>query len=130
MRGPFDPISGLVALNDMSYRTLLRATIAANNWDGTIPGAYAIWDILFSGTGIGILIQDYGDMTTDLALTGPIPDPVTTALFANGYMNLVPAGVLVRNYLVPVIPDTPYFGLDVENAYIAGLDVGAFGKSV
>ena len=125
--GPFDPTSGLVSLPDDAFRTLIRATIAANHWDGTINGAYAAWNILFAGTGIGILIQDLGDMHMLFALTGPVPDAVTLALLEGGYLSLVPAGVQVDNYYSPSVPDTPYFGFDAQNSNVAGFDTGAWG---
>lgn len=118
----------LVALPDAQYRTLLYATVAANQWNGTIPGAYSVWNTLFQGTGIGILIQDYGNMHMAYALTGPIPDAVTLALFTGGYLNLKPAGVKIDYYWTPVVPDTPYFGWDVENDNISGWDVGYWGN--
>lgn len=125
--GPFDPTTGLVALPGANYRILLRAVAAANQWDGTIPGAYTIWNTLFAGTGFGILIFDNEDMTMDLALTGPLPDAVTLALFAGGYLSLKPGGVRINNFITPTVPDAPYFGFDLENSGISGFDVGAFG---
>jgi hypothetical protein len=125
--GPFDPINGVVSLPDDAYRTLLRATIAANNWDGTIDGAYAAWDVLFAGTGFGILIQDLGGMHMLFALTGPYPDAVTKALLTGGYLSLKPAGVQADAYMTPSIPDTPYFGFDAQNDHVAGFDTGAWG---
>jgi hypothetical protein len=117
----------LVSLPDAQYRTLLYATVAANQWDGTIPGAYAVWNTMFAGTGVGILIQDYDDMHMSLALTGPVPDAVTLSLFINGYLDLKPAGVHIDNYYTPVVPDTPYFGWGVENPNISGWGVGYWG---
>lgn len=124
----FNPISGLVVLDDPSYRILLRARIANNAWNGTIPGAYEVWNAAFTGTGIGILIQDLENMHMILALTGPIPDAVTLALFTGGYLNIKPAGVRIDAYLTPTVPSAPYFGFDLENSSISGFDVGAFGK--
>ena len=118
----------LVVLSDSQFRTLLYATAAANQWDGTIPGAYEIWNALFAGTGVGILIQDYGNMHMALALTGPVPDAVTLALFINGYLNLKPAGVRIDSYYTPFLPDVPYFGWGVENPNISGWSVGYWGN--
>ena len=125
----FNPTTGLIVLGDDAYRTLIRARIANNSWNGTIPGAYTVWNDLFSGQGIGILIQDLQNMHMIMALTGPVPDAVTLALFTGGYLGLVPAGVMVDAYYTPSVPDTPYFGFDVENSSIAGFDVGAWGKA-
>lgn len=124
----FNPIAGVVHLSDSAYRTLLRARIANNQWDGTIPGAYDVWDAAFLGTGVGILIQDLENMHMVLALTGPIPDAVTLALFRGGYLNIKPAGVKIDAYLTPTVVDAPYFGFDVQNQSIAGFDTGAWGN--
>ena len=125
--GPYDPTSGLVALNDSAYRTLLYAVIGANQWDGTVPSAYAIWETLFNGENYGVLIQDCGGMTMTWALTGNTPDAVTTALFEGGYLSLKPAGVRIDYYMTPGVANSPYFGFDIENSSISGFDVGAWG---
>lgn len=46
-QGPFDPSAGLVSLDDDTFRTLIRAKIAANHWDGTLAGSAAVLAILF-----------------------------------------------------------------------------------
>lgn len=127
MQGPDDPTSGLVQLPDSAYRTLLRARIAANHWDGSIPGAYASWDIAFAGTGFSIGIVDLGNMHMIYVLFGPIPDSLTFALFTGGELSLRPAGVKIDEYITPTADNVPYIGLDSENEFIAGLDIGAFG---
>ena len=38
-KGKYDPNRGMVRLSDDAYRTVLKAKIGANRWDGTIPGA-------------------------------------------------------------------------------------------
>lgn len=125
----FDPLSGQVQLADDGYRTLLRARIASNHWDGTIPGAYAAWDALFANTGFSILIQDLGNMHMVYALTGPLPDAVTKALFTGGYLALKPSSVRIDYYLTPSVPNTPYFGFGVQNSAIAGFGTGAWGAT-
>jgi hypothetical protein len=117
----------LVSLPDAQYRTLLYAKIAANHWNGTIPGAYAVFDEIFAGTGFGVLIQDLQGMHMSMALTGPVPDAVTQALFTNGYFNLKPAGVRIDKYYLPPVSNVPYFGFGVENDNIAGWGVGYWG---
>lgn len=126
---PGEPTSGVTALPDDIYRLLLKARIIANQWDGTIPGAYAAWNALFAGQGLQILIQDNGDMTMTLALTGATNNPTFRALFSGGYLDLRPAGVEIDGYLYPSA-DAPIFGFDVENSSIAGFDVGAWAVSV
>lgn len=133
-KGTFDSASGLTRLYDDAYRILLRAVIAANNWDGTVPGAYAAWNALFAGTGFGILVQDYGNMTMAIALIGNQPDAVTKALFTTGELDLKPAAMGMFHILPTVYPagrvddlvGTPLFGFGVENENIAGFGVGAW----
>jgi hypothetical protein len=120
-------LTDLIQLPDAQYRTLLYAKIAANHWNGSIPGAYAVFDEVFAGTGFGVLIQDLQGMHMAYALTGPIPDAVTRALFVSGYFNLKPAGVRIDKYYTPAAPNVPYFGFDVENDNIAGWGVGYWG---
>lgn len=55
---PYELAQEVVRLDDEHYRILLRARIVANYWDGTIPGAYKAWDILFKDTSYEILIQN------------------------------------------------------------------------
>jgi hypothetical protein len=117
----------LVSLPDSQFRTLIYAKIAANHWDGSIPGAYDVFDIVFQGTGFGVLIQDLQGMHMSFALTGPVPDAVTQALFTGGYFNLKPAGVHIDKYYLPPVDNVPYFGFGVENDNIAGWGVGYWG---
>ena len=48
-RGPFDPEDGITTLDDETYRTLIRAKIGANHWDGTLEQSRKILDLVFSG---------------------------------------------------------------------------------
>lgn len=74
-----------------------------------------------------LLIQDESNMHMILALTGTPPSPLDLALFLSGSLNVRPDGVQIDYYLTPDTSGDPYFGLDIENANIAGLDVGGFG---
>lgn len=128
---PGDPLSGIARLPDDSYRILLRAVVAANTWDGSIPGAYAAWDTLFAGTGFSILMQDYGNETMAIALIGQQPDAVTKALFTTGELDLKPAGVSLFHVLPGEYPaggpgGTPLFAWGVENDNLAGWGVGCW----
>lgn len=124
-----EPTTGLTALPDDIYRLMLKAKIAANQWDGTVPGAYAAWDTLFAAYGFQILIQDHGDMTMTLALAGASNNPAFLELFIGGYFDLRPAGVLIDSYLIPSA-NAPFFGFDAENSAVSGWDVGAWGQVV
>lgn len=112
----------ITVLPDDAYHTLIKARIAANSWDGTIPDAYAIWAILFPT--YDILIQDNGNMTMTTALVGIVPDSVTVALFTGGYIGLRPEGVL-NNFIIPV-DINPLFAWDTENSLLRGWDQGSW----
>lgn len=122
--GPFDPTQGLTTLSDDFYRILIRATIALNNWDGTIGPAVAAIAPLFPNN--LVYIQDNQNMTIDVAVIGPPVDVVLAALLTGGYLALKPVTVRI-NYYFPSAPDGPIFGFDGASEYIAGFDVGSWG---
>lgn len=122
--GPFDPTEGVLTLPDDGYRTLLRATIAANHWDGTIPDAYAVWDKVFPD-GPAVFIIDNQDMTMYYGLADYSGSAVTKALFMDGYLDLRPDGVLIKGYIIPSGP-LPFFALDLDTALFGGFDVGSW----
>jgi Protein of unknown function (DUF2612) len=126
-KGPDDPVSGLVRLNDTAYRTLLYAVSAANQWDGTIPGAYAALNILFQPLGYTFLIQDNGNMSMLFALMGPPLDALITALFVTGQLDLKPATVTLHHVVQSIPGATPFFGWGLQNASIGGWGRGAWG---
>lgn len=124
---PQDQPTSVTSLPDDAYLSLIRARIAANNWDGTTNGAYAIWDAVFPQ--FTILIQDFQNMSYDMAFVGGIVDSLTLALITGGYIPLRPEGVLINEYLVPV-DSNPLFAWDIENQYLAGWDSGSWAREI
>lgn len=127
-QGPFDPSSGLVSLDDTTYRFVLRAKIAANDWDGTVPGAAAALANIFSDAdtpGTLLFIEDNQNMSMTYGISGVIPPPIYQALLAGGSIPLVPGGIEV-NYVVTSVSGTPCFGFDTDSAYVSGWDVGSW----
>ena len=125
--GPFDPIDGLSALDDETYRQLLRAKVLLNNWDGSIPvAAAAIAEVVGNNPATIIMVLDNQDMSMTVGIAGQIPSAVIIALLKGGYVPIQPEGVLV-NYEITSVNGTALFGFDVENTSIAGFDVGAWG---
>lgn len=124
-KGPYDLDAGMSRLDDDHYRILLKAKIAANQWDGTLPGAKAVLEPVFGGDSI-VFIQDNMDMSITIGVAGKIPSAVSLALLAGGYIPLKPEGVRV-SYLVVSVDQTPLFGFDVQNDFIAGFDTGSWG---
>lgn len=127
---PFDPVEGLVRLDDVYYRTLLRAQIIANNWDGNPDGVYAAYNALFSTTGDHVLFSDYGRMETSVALFGTNYDPLWVGLFATFQFYLRPVGQTLWHLTqAPADIGQPYFALDCEDTGVcAGFDIGAWGQ--
>lgn len=114
----FQPSGGVSpVLDDTTYRTLLRARIAQNTWDGRIDSLQAIWQDLFPGGSIAI--NDNQDMTATILMSGAFTS-ITYDLISNGYIVPRPEGVLY-NYTFATFP---VFGFDTDGTYIAGFDHG------
>lgn len=98
---PGDPTSTVVSLPDTQYRTLLKVWAAGNLWDGTTPGAYAVWDPVFVPMGFHLEINDHADMTMEMYMVGTKPDALTMALYTGGYFDLKPPGVQITAHHTP-----------------------------
>ena len=125
-KGPFDPDTGIISLDDETYRTLIRAKIGANRWDGTLGQSKQILDLIFSGD-THVFIEDRQDMSILLGISGEIPSAVFLALLTGGYIPIKPEGVRMAVYVVTSVSGAPIFGLDMNNEYVGGFDVGAWG---
>lgn len=124
-QGPFDPDTGITTLDDDAYRTLLRARIGSNKWDGTLGQSKDILDLIFSGDTLAF-IQDNQDMTITVGVSGKPPTAIQIALLTGGYINVKPQSVGVTYYITPT-QEGPLFGFDSSNQYVAGFDQGAWG---
>ncbi|WP_407733296.1 DUF2612 domain-containing protein [Pseudomonas citronellolis] len=127
-KGPFDPDTGIISLDDDTYRTLIRAKIGANRWDGTLGQSKEILDLIFSGE-THVFIEDRQDMSIVLGVSGVIPSVLFLALLTGGYIPIKPEGVQMSVYVVTSVSGAPIFGFDMSNEYMAGFDVGAWGGS-
>ena len=125
-QGEFDPDTGVVNLDDDSYRLVLKAKIASNNWDGTMEGTKAILEIMFPpSSGILIFVQDNQDMTMTIGMSGVQLTPIQLALLTGGYINIKPQTVRIDYYVVPS-ESGAIFGFDTNNGYISGFDAGSW----
>lgn len=114
----FQPSAGVSpVLDDDTYRLLLRAKIAQNQWDGTIDSLQTIWQSLFPSGHINLL--DGQNMAVTIVLSGAFSS-ITQDLITNGYIVPRPEGVLY-NYTFSTLP---IFGFDQDSAFIAGFDKG------
>jgi len=117
---PFQPSNNVnPILDDDTYRILIKATIANNQWDGTIDGLYALWSELFpTGT---IVVEDQQNMTANILMTGSFTS-IIQDLITHGMIVPRPEGVLY-NY---EFGELPFFGFDLNNGFVAGFDLGHF----
>lgn len=118
-KGRYDPASGLSVLDDDNFRRLVKARIAANHWDGSVPQAYAVWRMVFADTGSILVIQDNQDMSMSVGIAGIRLDAVFRALLTGNYIPLKPEGVRINWYAVT--PDGgKLFAWDCESDGLAG----------
>lgn len=121
----FDPVEGITSLDDDTYRTLLKARIAVNYWDGTMDGAASILSGIF-GDQVFIYVRDNQNMSMEMGLAGAVVDKIYEQLFTGGYLSLKPGAVRIDYFIVTSV-DGPLFGFDMDNEYVSGFDTGAWG---
>jgi hypothetical protein len=125
-QGAWAPAGGgseLVALPDDEYRLLLYAKVAANHWSGTVPDALTLLNNFWNPLGYELYLIDGQDMTMSFVLVGPAPNAITAALYAGGFLDVRPAGVLIANHYINST-GAPIFGFDEQDGFIAGFDTG------
>ncbi|AZI51970.1 DUF2612 domain-containing protein [Pantoea agglomerans] len=137
-QGPYDPDSGFTSLSDETYRVVLKAKIAINQWDGTNDSLKGILDIALDGSGLKMQIVDGQDMTisvwvfpeSDISLVSR----ELIAAIRQGYLTIKAAGVWAGDVQTPSIltpsVGSKFFGFDLDNEYIAGFDDGAWGVNL
>ncbi|MEB5974704.1 DUF2612 domain-containing protein [Pantoea dispersa] len=135
-QGPYDPDAGYTSLSDDTYRIVLKAKIAINNWDGQNDTLPPILETALEGSGLKMQIVDNQDMTISVwAFPEEDISQVSLELIAairQGYLTVKAAGVWAGDIQTPSI-ETPsvgnrFFGFDMDNEYIAGFDDGAWEK--
>lgn len=118
-----EPTNGSLRLDDETYRTVLRAKIQANHWDGTLETLDGIYQSIFTDGQVKVLAIDNFDMTMTIYFFGSDISPVLRAVIKSGYLDVKPEGVGVKY----VIADAPLFGFDLNNEFTSGFDSGAWG---
>jgi hypothetical protein len=115
---PFQPSDGVSPiLDDNTYRILLQAKIAQNQFDGQIDSLYAVWAQLFPGT--RFIFIDNMNMTATVEIAGVFTS-ILQDLITNGLIVPRPQGVEYTYSFATL----PLFGVDLNNSIIAGVDVG------
>lgn len=123
-KGKYDPDTGLVYLDDDTYRTLIKLQIAANQWDGTVDHAYDLWRNVFDRD--EIVVVDHQNMTMDIGIVGSSLSNSQKALFTRKISPFKPIGVRISTYFIPTIQSAPFFAFDVDSDRMAGFDRGCW----
>ncbi|QXG55970.1 DUF2612 domain-containing protein [Pantoea jilinensis] len=137
-QGPYDPDSGFTSLSDDTYRTVLKAKIAINNWDGQNDSLPPILETALEGSGLKMQIVDNQDMTISVLVLPEIDIALVSreliAAIKQGYLTVKAAGVWAGDIQTPSIltpsVGTKFFGFDMDNEFIAGFDDGAWGVNL
>ena len=123
---PYDVGNTIYNLNDDYFRRLIKAKIAADNWDGSLQSVYTIYNTLFDNPNVKLIVDDKMALQVIFALTKFIPDSITLELFSRDYLPLTPSGIK-KWYFVTSIQNVPIFGWDMSNDQVAGWGAGAWG---
>ena len=113
---PFNPTGGPPMLIDSDYRTIIKAKIAKNRWDGRIGSLQGVWSSLFPGGSIAITDGFY--MTMAVTLNGAFSLPVRDCI-THDMVVPRPQGVQLT-----AASSLPVFGWDYETSAVSGWDVG------
>ncbi len=109
----FQPLNGFnPILDDELYRLTLKAKTAMNNWDGTIPQMYEIWNNIFDD--IQLQLEDHQDMSFTAYVSGYV-NQIRQNLIQKGYIVPKPQGVRINYVSKSPIAFTPYVGMLVSS---------------
>lgn len=109
----FQPLNGSdPVLNDTDYKLVLRAKIAMNNWGGTIPEMYSIWNNIFDD--IQLELQDNQNMSFIAYILGYV-DQARQSLIQAGMIVPKPEGVHIKYIGKSPISFSPYSGMIISS---------------
>ncbi len=125
-QGKYDPSTGVIALGDDVFRTVLYAKIASNNWNGSRETMEGIWNSAF-GDESTLAVIDHQDMSITLYLQGFTNNPMLEFILKSGRIPLKPEGVRIREY---IITKGAVFGFDSNSLAVRGFDIGYWGTPI
>lgn len=131
--GPYDDPNGISAMDDDTYRAVLKLQAIANQWDGTLPSIADAMDEVFPG----IAIQDLGDtptgrMAMDVLINASTVSSLMLAVLEQDFP-IKPSGVHANFIETTGAPTEPIFALDVPfstGSLLGGFDQAAWGVIV
>lgn len=115
---PFEDPAVPSVLTDDLFRTVIKARICSNFWDGTNESWQRIIQQMFPTAVFEVV--DNQDMSISVVLINPDTPPALAVLMFNGYIVPKPAGVNVTWTII----DSPMFGFDRDTSFIKGWDEG------
>lgn len=98
-------------LEDDIYRTVIRAKIGINHWNGTIPSIYMLWENLFPD--YKLHIKDNQDMSMNVVVVGDLTS-LEKNLVHYGYIVPRPEGVKQNTTTASELP------LPEKTVYVGG----------
>lgn len=116
----FQPSVDSPTLDDNTYRFVLKAKIAQNQWDGTIPGLTDLWNSVFPLAPINIV--DNQDMTCDITFISQNFTTLQRELISNGY--IMPKGQCV-DFSFNFGGTFSFRSEAIDDPYTAEIDAGA-----
>jgi len=129
--GAYDPTTKLIAMDDETFRKLLKLQAIANHWDGTIPSIQAAFNAVYPG----VIVQDRGDvagglMSMDVLIPGVQMNSVELAALEQDFP-IKPSGVRV-NIIESTISTQPIFAFDIPSSsnIFGGFDQAAWGTII
>jgi hypothetical protein len=114
--------TGVYPLPDGIYRNLIKAKIAANHWDGTIPNAYEIWESAFNHQST-LVIEDHQDMSMSMYIIGIDGSGIFKEVIKQGLISFKPGGVRIR-YLFSDPYGSKFFAWGEETPIFGGWGKG------
>lgn len=70
---PFQPSDGISSVMlDENYRAILRAAIAKEHFNGTVPCMYSLMQLLLGKSGLYLIVIDNQDMSVEIIIFGKI----------------------------------------------------------
>ena len=130
--GKYQPTDAITAMDDETYRTVLKLQAIANHWDGTLASIADDMDRVFPG----IAIQDLGDtptglMAMDVLIPGAFVSSLLLAILEQDFP-IKPSGVRVK-FIETTVSTQPIFAFNVpyqEGGLMGGFNEAAWGVIV
>lgn len=98
--GPFTPATGLVLMDDETYRLVIKAMIKADRWDGSLWAYQEILQEAFPDH--FIRATDNFNRTITIRVNGPVLTATQAAILQTGPLSKIrPAGISIAAYVLP-----------------------------